>query len=182
MVLRALPVVLTGFAGCAQMNAESTPTPAATEPTFSNDLKEPPYRQLRHSAGEPALRSSAVSPPSGWESARWVVTSSEERDAIDVSSEATGTAEAREFLRDTDFSTETVLVHQYRLDDCVGRQLDRVRWTDSEDGPDGTFTIQMEYAMRDRDCQGDDADAVEATLVRLPAAIAQVGEFRALTT
>ena len=181
-VLRALPVVLTGLAGCTQMNAESTPTPAPTEPTFSNDLTDPPYRQLRHSEGEPALRSSAHSPPSGWESARWVVTSPEKRNALDFSSEANGTEEARQFLRDTDFSTETVLVHQYRLDGCVGRQLDRVRWTESEDGPDGTFTVQLEYTMSDRDCQRDDAEDVEATLVRIPAEIAQLGEFRALTT
>ena len=168
-----------GLSGCSGSNAEDTPTATATEPSYAQSATDPTARRLRNDDGDPAVRSSAVNPPTGWISARWAVGSERAVDALEFAPEATGIDAVTSFLDDTDFAEETALVHQYPVGPCRTRRLRRLRWGASANGPSGRYRVRLDYDVTDRgaDCRSDAPDDVEATVGRIPVAVGRIGSF-----
>lgn len=136
---KCLVGVSVGIGGCAEAETGArTPTATATEPSFPQGTDVPSTRQIRHSTGDPAVRSSLVDLPSEWSSVHWVVSSQREQGALEFTDETQGVPAAEEFVRETDLATETVLVHQYKVEECSTRQLNRLQWKKST-GPGGSL-------------------------------------------
>jgi len=200
-VLRASVAAVAGFAGCSTRDPdpEGTPTPTAGEPAYDHSVAPPESAVVRNPEGEPAVRSSARSPEEGayestasWTYEDWLVTTDEQRDALEFAAAAEGAAAAREFAAATDLSGQTLLVHQYDVDECLTRRLDRLEWgtgfscgdrecaaifltyerVEAGDGCAGTDT-----ALADGPPYSDESHANEATFVRIPDAIGFYGRF-----
>lgn len=174
-VLGTLSALLVG--GCTESDPEE-PSPTATERSFAHSLDAPTLQKVRRADGGPAIRSSAFTPTESWAPTQWVVTDASDRDALDVSAESTGRDEVATFVAETDLSTQTVLVHQYNVESCHTRQLNRVRWGEAESGPEGTAAVRVEYTTVERDdCRRETDEAVEATVVRMPTSVERLGYF-----
>ncbi|MFC7138370.1 hypothetical protein ACFQMA_00785 [Halosimplex aquaticum] len=178
--------LLAGVAGCADSGGASTDTPTATERSFEHSVSDPAARTVRNDDGEPAVTSSARSTdesmlgtPTRMADEYWTVNDADERDALDFSGARTGAEAARTFAAETDLSTATLVVHQYYVEKCVTRRLERLRWGAAEQGPEGSAAIRLTYedAERDGDCEQEGIGPIEATVFRIPEEIGQVTRF-----
>ena len=185
-ILGGLAVLLSGASGCTTASSRKTPTatPAITERrAFSSCLDVPTTVQISNAAGEPAIRSSTYSPPTGWEGAEWLVTSADEREALEYPTGTTGVEAAREFVDATDFSAQNVLVHQQTFDSCRSLQVEQLMWKADERTTSGGFEIGIEYGPGGGDgrCPDGDSEYTVATMVRVPAEIEKITRFTAGT-
>ncbi|WP_379732258.1 hypothetical protein [Halolamina salina] len=150
-----------------------------TERGYEERVDDPESVTVRHAGGEPAVRSTLVSPTMEWDSERWLVGSRDELEALYFSADATGVDAAEAFLAGTDLSAESVLVHQYRVDECVDWELQRLQWREAEQGPAGSVAVELRYESTERgsDCERGDDEDVAATFVRIPATFERVTRF-----
>ena len=150
-----------------------------TERGYDERVDEPESRTVRDPGGEPPVRSTLVSPTMEWDTERWLVGSRDERGALYFSADATGVDDAEAFLAGTDLSAGAVLVHQYRVDECLDRKLRRLRWREAEQGPPGSVAVELRYEWTERasDCERGVDEDVAATFVRIPAAVERVTRF-----
>lgn len=115
-----------------------------------------------------------------WAPEEWLVTSPDDRDAVDLPTGGIGVDAAKRFVDDTDLSGQSLLIHQYNVEECRTRQLERLAWgTAAEDRPRGGLAVRLEYIVtkQDTNCQHDGRDDVEATLVRLPIRVERLDYF-----
>lgn len=173
----ALPL-LAGTSGCTGTDDQPSPTATVTERGYDESVDDPECRTVRNPDGEPAVRSTLISPTTEWETERWLVGSRDERDALYFSTDATGVDAAETFLAGTDLSTAALLVHQYRVDECLDWDLQRLRWREAEQGPPGSAAVELRYASAERgsDCERGGTD-VAATVVRIPSTFERVTRF-----
>lgn len=169
-VLTSVAVGTATLAGCSGTASSPTPSPTRTERGYAHELASPATSRLRNPDGEVAVRSDAHDPPGDWLNEGWLVTSPAERDALSFAFATTGIDAARTFLRETDLAEETVLVDQYRVDRCQSRRLERLRWDEATQGPDGGIRVELEYELVERreDCQRGESEHVGVTLIRVP--------------
>lgn len=198
-VLRLSPTALLGLAGCSAGTTDAderdSATPTAGEPEFTHSVDSPKSATVRNPEGNPAVRSSARSPEenafesaAAWNYEDWLITSPREGDALEFSDSATGVDSTTALVADTDFSQETLLVHQYNVPACETRRPVRIRWGgDFTCGDVECVGIRLQYDRRQR---GDDCESSaesppypegtydsEAAFVRVPAQIQSYGRF-----
>ncbi|MFA1609615.1 hypothetical protein [Halobellus rubicundus] len=164
---------LAGCGGSGSASGSSRVAPGSDPP--EDALVDPPHVSLRNGDREPIVWSET---PSETESAgaggetpeidSWThhVVASDEAAAALTFADVDGVDEARAFLDETDFGSETVYVERHLVGECYHHRLCWVRWTDSE--------IETDYArvLRDADvaCEADARDVV-TNLIRLPATL-----------
>lgn len=157
-------------AGCLGNGEDSTTE--QNDGVLQNTEQNPSFEKLRNSSGEMAVRSSAVEPDeeAGWAPMHWLINSAKDYFVLDIPSEVEGRTEVRGMLENTDFSTNAVLVHQYNVEECLTRDVKKVQWDETG--------VRIEYVARDRqtDCEADAFD-VEATFVRIPGEVRELGNF-----
>lgn len=196
-------VVLLGLAGCStQSDAErqSTSTPTVSKPEYSHSMDSPDSTKVRNPNGEPAVRSSTRSPEenlfestASWNYENWVVTSSGGQDALSFARATTGVEAATDFAAHTDFSEETLLIHQYNIGKCETRQPTRLRWGNGFTCGDVSCAgISLNYdqdtpssgcqetatASNDSPPYSEGSYDNESTFVRIPAQIQSYERFR----
>ena len=164
---------LTTLAGCSGSGSGSASSRAGpgTEPP-EDALVGPPHVTLRGPTTEPnVVRETSAengTPSSDTEIDDWahyVLASDADADAVTVA-DVDGAKEAKRFLEETNFDSETVYVERHLVGECYRHQLCWVRWTSEE--------IETDYArtLRDADvaCEADTRVAV-TNLIRLPVAL-----------
>lgn len=202
-ILSLSGVTLVSLAGCAteasDFDRRESPSPTTSEPEYSHSVNSPESITVREPEGKPAVRSALHSPEENtfessakWDYEDWVVTSPNERDALNFSPSTTGVEAAKEFVNATDLSGTTLLVHQYNIGKCETRQLTQLKWdSDFSCGNKDCVGILLNYESteRDGDCQVTDSDdsdsppysegshASETTFTRIPAQIRSYGRF-----
>ena len=200
-VLTLSGIALVGLAGCSTRatDPDDRNTSTVTERQYSHSIDTPDSIRVRNPEGKPAIRSSAHSPEenvsessASWDYEDWIVTSPSERNALNFPQAANGAEAARDFIAATDLSEETLLVHQYNIDECETRQLDRLKWSNDVSCGDvecvGLY-LTYEPTERDSDCQDNDSDDSdsppdredshdsETTFIRIPTQIQSYGSF-----
>lgn len=192
-------VGILGLAGCAGDTvglSEQTASPTASEREYAHAVESPESVTVRATDGVPAVRSSARTPNKNlfddttkWDDEEWLVRTTEERDSLLFSASANGIEQAQSFLTGTELSETTLLVHQYTIDRCATKELDRLAWdTNRSCGEQTCSALQLEYQRirRDEMCGTPETDATdsasdtldsEATFVRIPAQIEQYRSF-----
>ena len=202
-ILSLSGMTLAGLAGCtteaSDFDRQESPSPTASEPEYSHNVDSPESITVREPDGKPVVRSALHSPEENmfessakWDYEDWLVTSPNERDALNFSLSTTGVEAAKEFVDATDLSETTLLVHQYNIGKCETRQLTQLKWdSDFSCGDTDCVGILLDYKSteRDGDCQVTDSDdsdsppysegsyASETTLIRIPAQIQSYGRF-----
>ena len=194
-----------GLAGCATRvlddeENDATPSPTASEQTYTHRVDDPASATVRNRDGEPVVRSTAHTPEedlfedaASWAYEDWLVTDRRDREALDLSRATADADAARQFVADTDLSDATLLVHQYNVAECETRRLARIEWTeDAACGDRACVDLQLQYedTTWGGGCQAGETDGLddgppytegtyhsEATLVRIPAEIASYGSF-----
>lgn len=203
--LRLSSIAVLGLAGCMLPTSgidrqdTTTSSPTASEHEYSHQVDTPESRTMQNPEGKPAVRSSAHSPledtfesSAKWDYEDWLVTSSQEWDALTFSPATTGVEAATEFIANTNLSKETLLIHQYNVGSCETRKLDYLKWDTEENCGDevcGAVKLKYEKVERENDCQDNDTDGSdgppysedshgsEATIIRLPKQIQSYGRF-----
>jgi hypothetical protein len=175
-VLRSAVCLLGALAGCnGESSSEPTATPTANAPPSdgppSDALSDPPRLTLRKpDSGLVVTRGDAESTDDHRD--RFFVVAEAETAASLSFAPVDGVADARQFVADTDFESESVYVDQRPVPECYRRRLCWIRWTEVE--------VETSYArtLRDADvaCEADAEDVV-ATFVRLPAVLSGVSRF-----
>ncbi|WP_435335681.1 hypothetical protein [Haloarchaeobius sp. TZWWS8] len=179
-VLQSLVGASVLTSGCLGTDGgPETETATATERSYSRETTSPETQRVRNASEKPAVTSSDVSPLRGWTSEHWAVASTDGTDALQFAEETTGTADAIAFVEETDLSTYTVVVDQYTVGGYSTREIDRLRWQESDKGPDGGYSFRVDYEVvaREGDCQREDETHVEATFVRIPAPVEHIVGF-----
>lgn len=196
-VLRLASVAALGLAGCsAGENADGVSSPTASVVTHSNTVEDPKSAVVRNPTGEPTVRSPVESPgedlfedEASWAYEDWLVRNPDERTALVFANAARGVEDAEEFAAETDFETETLLVHQYNLAACETRRLESLRWSTGRSCGDATCThIDLEYDATDDESECEDESPGgppypeetrenAATLLRIPARIESYGSL-----
>lgn len=174
---RGLLVGLAGLAvgaGCSTAEDSTSPTPADDD-ELPNAVESPATRSVRNPRGEPAVRSSAVTPGTRdgtWVPTEWLVSSAKERQLLRFGPAADGIEAARAFLEATDFATASILVVQRSIPACRARTVRELRWDEG--------AVGFRWAVTDRadGCDGDTPVDVEALFVRVPAPLRELGTFR----
>jgi hypothetical protein len=148
--------------------------PSAEPP--EDALIDPPHVTLRGRATEPnVVRETSTGNDAGDDSsspnaeiddwAHYLLASDADADTLTFA-DVEGDDQARTFLRETDFDSETVYVERHLVGECYRHQLCWVRWTEEK--------IETDYArvLRDADvaCEADTRVAV-TNLLRLPVAL-----------
>lgn len=128
-------------------------------------------------SGRPHTTPRRTFPSPSWEYEDWTVGTRREREALEFADAATGVEATRAFVERTNLDSETVLVHQYRVDRCRTRTLERLRWTPVDEPVAGGVDLVLEYDERKETCERGGAKASEATVVRLPGGFERVVSF-----
>lgn len=140
--------------------------------TLRNTEQDPSSEKLRNTSGEIAVTSSAVEPDqeAGWAPMHWLINSAKDYFLIDIPSGVEGKTEVRGMLEDTDFSSNSVIVNQYNVKECLTREVERVQWDETG--------VRVEYVGRNRqtDCEAGVFD-VEAAFVKIPGEVGEIGYF-----
>lgn len=183
-VLASVAAGAATLAGCSDASSSPTPSPTRTERGYAHELTSPATCRLRNPDGEVAVRSDAHDPPGGWLNEGWLVTSPAERDALSFAFATRGIEAARAFVRETDLTEATVLVNQYRVDRCESRRLERLRWDEAAQGPDGGVRVELTYDLVERhdDCQHGESEHVGVTLIRVPTDAERLHAFARLVS
>ena len=200
-VLGVSAAALGGLAGCGVRGTGSreTRSPTAAEREYEHDVGNPESVRVRNPGGEPAVRSSAHTPgedifeeEASWAYEDWLVHSASGRSDLEFSASTTGTEEASAFVADTDLSSETVLIHQFAIDACLTRRLERLQWTTGAScGDVQCVDIRLTYdrTHHEAGCERTESETdgglgptpregsrhSEATFVRIPAKIESYG-------
>lgn len=176
--LGSAATLLVGASGCTTSADEETPTPTPTHPVqtesvYDRCIPDPPSRMARHPDGEAPIRSSEHTPTVEWTDTEWVVANSDQRDALEYFSDASGIVDVEQFVTDTDLSAHSLLIHQY-TGECL--MLDPVRFKFDESG-DRTSNFAMEYddVEPDGDCGNDNSEQAGVTVLRVPVEVEEVG-------
>lgn len=171
-LLQCAVALAAGAAGCGGEDARSpTPTVPARR---SEERFVPEHHAVRNPAAEPPVRfpddggtgdgTSSDDPPARTRTRGFVATAetAERLRFADVD----GAAEAREFLSETAFDSETVYVETRGVRACYTLALCHVSWTDT--------SIDTAYGSVPRDadvrCEVDERDVV-SMLIRIPEAL-----------
>ena len=169
--LSLLAAAAATSSGCLS-NEDNSTTEQDDEDHLQNTEQNPSSEKLRNTTGEIAVTSSAVEPDeeAGWAPMYWLINSAKDYFVLDIPSDVEGRSEVRGMLEETDFSSNTVLVQQYNIDECLTRDVESVRWDETG--------VRVKYVGRDRqtDCEGGVFD-VEATFVRIPGEVRELGYF-----
>ncbi|MDY6774723.1 MAG: hypothetical protein SV253_01315 [Halobacteria archaeon] len=170
-VLATTTATLTGCIG-SDGGSNSTNSSQRDGEALQNVETDPSFEKLRSTTGETAVRSPTVEPDkeAGWAPIHWLINSAKDYFILNISSEAEGIRDVRELLEETDFSSESVLVHQYHIEECLTRHVRSIRWDETGVG--------VNYVAKDRktNCEIDVFD-VEASFVRIPGDIKEIGYF-----
>ncbi|ESP88665.1 hypothetical protein [Candidatus Halobonum tyrrellensis] len=188
---RVLGVVAAAAAsGCAGTGARETASPSPTvaasedaaEESYTSCLPDPTTARATHPAGDPVVRSSALTPAWDWTAVEWVVASSSDRDALTYAPAATNVDALRAFVDGTDLSARSLLVLQHRYDACLALRVERVKWRGSARSSGGRFDFGVQFADGEAsvDCEGR-GDHTITTAVRVPAEVEAVGEVTSAT-
>jgi hypothetical protein len=178
--------LLAGLSGCSGSGVEGTDTATVTERSYERSVSDPSAVTGRNRNGEPAVRSSDrltsdefQGTPAISAAEHWAVSEPGQRDALTFDGARNGGDEARTFAAETDLSTATLIVHQYYVDSCRTRELDRLEWGAAGQGPDASVEIDLSYDVVPYDgvCDGDGLGPVEATLFRIPDTIGTIMGF-----
>ncbi|GAB3699043.1 hypothetical protein [Halorubrum pallidum] len=162
---------LSGCGGSGSSSGSTSSDDPDAEPP-DDALRAPPHVTLRGSTTEPniVMRESTESgtgdsPNERDDWAQYVLSGDDDADALTFA-EVEGVDEARAFLDQTEFDSETVYVERHLVGECYRHRLCWVRWTRRE--------IETDYArvLRDVDvaCEADARVAV-TNLIRLPVAL-----------
>ena len=168
---------VAGCNGTAESSGTAVDGPNADPP--DDAVTDPESVVLRAPPDDPVLRevgggeTGADSEPRVDEWRHDLIADAETAASVSVA-DVDGAVEARRFLDDTDFGSETVYVERHVVGECYEHRLCWVRWTDDR--------VQTSYArvLRDADvaCAADARVGV-THLIRLPAALdpEQVSRF-----
>lgn len=198
-MLGSLLTLLVGGSGCTNRQPDDTPTVSASQPSYAHSVETPETQTVRNPDGTPAVRSAKHSPEedmfessASWAYEDWLISTSQERSAIKFAKATTSIEAATEFIASTDFSEQTLLIHQYNIGECETRSLEMLKWTPETDGERrGGTAVRLNYRphIRDTDCKGDSSpDSTgppyssgsyesEATFIRVPGQIQEIGPF-----
>ena len=163
--------LLVGFAGCSD-STDGTATEVSNDSAEKPTGEVPDHYALRRSEDEPAIAvpsenrrdtttTSSNRPPDGARR-RGFVASAETADRLWVA-DVDGAAEARQFVADTDFDSETLYVEYRSARKCHSLELCSVTWSETD--------IETSYGSYYRDpdvsCRADAKDGV-SWLIRIP--------------
>lgn len=168
--------VFVGISGCGS-SPPDTATETASHPPNRDTGALPAHYALRHSDNKPtvwvpnehrrsttAAPSSTTAPPNNAER-RGFVGSAETAEQLWFA-DVDGAAEARQFVIDTDFDTETVYVEFHAVRECQSQQLCSVTWSQTDIHTQyGSY-----YRSADVSCRADARDGV-SWLIRIPEAL-----------
>ncbi|GAB7093893.1 hypothetical protein JCM30237_10450 [Halolamina litorea] len=177
--LAAGGLLLTGLSGCSSRD-DATETATVGEQSYAGTVDDPTSRTVRNASGEPAVRSTVVDPFPEWTDTHWLVTDSNDREALYFADDAERVDAARSVVEKTDFSAELVLVHQRPVRHCEEWSLERLQWGAADAGaPAGSADVDLSYETveQEGDCEADDGRDVAATFIRIPARFERVTEF-----
>ncbi|WP_435065046.1 hypothetical protein [Halobaculum sp. EA56] len=164
--LLAVAGALAGLAGC-NARERSSPTATPTVPDREDDPDSvPPHRRLRGATDDPLLWLPDETTP-GDESNRRRPTFVATREAAERIrfADVEGADDARAFLEETAFDSETVFVEYLSVRSCYELQLCRVSWSETE------IDTQFGRVLRDAEVACE-AEARESTawLIRISGA------------
>ncbi|WP_411966308.1 hypothetical protein [Haloferax sp. YSMS24] len=163
-VLRGAGVaLLAALAGCTGSESSSQPSPTPHGPRPENLVTDYDYFELRSPSGRPVFRD-ADSDASDSTLDALLVTNADERTDIDVVTTPDGIDDARRFIDETSFESQSLAIVQHRVDACRTVKLNYLTAP-----PDRFVDIDFCYVLRDAsvECSVDDRHVV-ASLIRLP--------------
>lgn len=155
-------VVIGGFtAGCTGNSGSSMSSQEIGAGRIPSDaVDEYEYIHLRNSRAEPIITVDETNRRS-----RLLLINESDLERIEFTEDVTGGASAKELLETTDFTTESVILHQRTVEECYLLHLQYVVARPDE------YRIQFCQVLRDADveCRAD-VSVMQATLIRIPVA------------
>jgi len=171
------------IAGCSSRSRSGTTgenaSPTATEQSFDETLLDPSSTQLRREGDDPVVITSEESPRT-WTDSHWSIDTESDREGIEFRVDS-DVDEVTSLLNDTNYDSESVVVHQYVVpDDDITFELASVMWTELAGSPPDSYNMQFEYLTVSTDRQP--STTVEATFARIPQNVADLHSFGYLAT
>ena len=171
------------LAGCSSRSRSGTTgeneSPTVTEQSFDETLRAPSSTQLRREGDDPVVTTSEESPRT-WTDSHWSIATESGREGVEFRVDS-GVDEATSVLDNTDYDSESVVVHQYVVpDDDITFELESVTWTELADSTPDSYNMQFNYLAVPTD--GQPSTTVEATFARVPQNVADLHSFGYLAT
>ena len=171
------------IAGCSFRSRSSTTgentSPTATEQSFDETLFGPSSTRLRRDGNDPVVTTSEESPRT-WTDSHWSINTESDREGVEFRVDS-GVDEATSVLDNTDYDSESVVVHQYVVpDDDSTFELESVMWTELAGSTSDSYDMQFDYLVVSTD--GQPSTTVEATFARIPQNVADLHSFGYLAT
>lgn len=155
-------VVIGGLtAGCTGNSSSSMSSQEIGPGRIPSDaVDEYDYIHLRHSRAEPIITVDETNRRS-----RLLLTDESDLERIEITEEVNGSTAAKELLETTDFTTDSVILHQRTIEECYLLHLQYVVARPDQ------YRIQFCQVLRDADVQcRANVSVMQATLIRIPVA------------
>ena len=118
--------------------------------------------------------------PRTWTDSHWSIDTESEREGVEFRVDS-DVDEATSILDNTDYDSESVVVHQYVVpDDDSTFELESVMWTKFAGSTPDSYNMQFNYLAVSTDEQP--STTVEATLARIPRNVGTLHSFGYLAT
>ena len=155
--------LLAALAGCAGSGSSSLSSPTPHGPRPEHLVTDYDYFELRSQSPNPIFRDAERDESDSTLDA-FLVTTADERADIDTVATLDGIDDARRFIEETSFDSQSLAIVQHRVDACRSIELNYVTAP-----PDRFVDIEFCYVLRDAsvECSVDDRHVV-ASLLRLP--------------
>ncbi|KAB1185059.1 MULTISPECIES: hypothetical protein [Haloferax] len=164
--------IFAALAGCAgeatsSGSGSSSQTPHGPRP--DSLVTDYDYLELRSNSEQPIFRDTEREDDRGYSLPHFLVGSEDERAAVEVAAEFDGVDDARQFISETDFDEQGLVIIQHRVRGCYDVELLYVAST-----PDRIVDLEFCRVLRDAavECSVDDRHVV-ASLVRLPYTVSE---------
>ncbi len=154
-------VLSGGMAGCTGDSSSSFSSQEVGGGRIPSDaLEEYEYIHLRNSRAEPIITIDDTNRRS-----RLLLVNDNDLDRITIAEDLKGSGEAKELLETTDFTSESVILHQRTVEECYLLHLEYVVARPDQ------YRIQFCQVLRDVDvsCRAN-VSVMQATLIRIPIA------------
>lgn len=155
--------LLSALAGCAGSGGRSQSARTPHGPRPENLVTDYDYFELRSPSGRPVFRDADRDASESTLDA-FLVPMADERSDVDVVATPAGIDDAKRFIDETSFDSQSLAIVQHRVDACRSVELNYVTAP-----PDRFVHLEFCHVLRDAsvDCSVDERHVV-ASLVRLP--------------
>lgn len=178
----ALLSLTTGCLSSHPSSSDTTPATATrTEQKYTNRTTTAETSKLQNKHAPPIRTTESVQSDE-WTDAEWIVSSDADQEKLTYTSGTDGLDASKEFLSQTNYATDSVVVHQYTIENRFTYELQQVKWSASSPNPGADIKVLYDRNKQSGPGKTTGEQTVETTLIRLPDDVTQINYFAYGTT